>query len=104
MSLFFNKVEETLAQVFSCEFYEICKNTLFYRTPPVAASPNCGYLYSSILKALHAFQEKKHLKSRDMQFFLQYVPNEIFKILKQHEIWKQHENNMKFTRSACWIN
>ena len=29
---------ETLAQVFSCEFCEISKNTFFYRTPPVAAS------------------------------------------------------------------
>ena len=32
------KKKETLAQVFSCEFYEISKNTFFYRTPPVAAS------------------------------------------------------------------
>ena len=33
--------KETLAQVFSCEFYEIPKNTFSYRTPPVAASqPN----------------------------------------------------------------
>ena len=24
--------------MFSCEFYEISKNTFFYRTPPVAAS------------------------------------------------------------------
>ena len=30
--------KEALAQVFSCEFYEISKNTFFYRTPPVAAS------------------------------------------------------------------
>ena len=41
-SLFFDKVAnfieiETLAQIFSCEFCEISKNTLFYRTPPVAA-------------------------------------------------------------------
>ena len=46
-SLFFNKVaggacnfikKETLAQVFSCEFCKIFKNTFSYRTPPVAAS------------------------------------------------------------------
>ena len=45
-SLFFNKVAETcnvikkeaLAQVFSCIFCEISKNTFFYRTSPVAAS------------------------------------------------------------------
>ena len=30
--------KETLAQVFSCEFYEISKNTFSYRTAPVAAS------------------------------------------------------------------
>ena len=30
--------KETLAQVFFCEFCEISKNILFYRTPPVAAS------------------------------------------------------------------
>ena len=30
--------KETLAQVFSYEFYEISKNTISYRTPPVAAS------------------------------------------------------------------
>ena len=29
---------DTLAQVFSCEFYEISKNAFFYRTPLVAAS------------------------------------------------------------------
>ena len=44
-SIFFNKVEawnfikkETLAQMFSCEFCEISKNTFFHRTPLVAAS------------------------------------------------------------------
>ena len=30
--------KETLAQVFSCEFSEISKNTFSYRTPLVAAS------------------------------------------------------------------
>ena len=30
--------KETLAQVFSCEFCEIYKNTLYYRIPLVAAS------------------------------------------------------------------
>ena len=32
--------KETLAQVFSCEFCELSKNTFSYRTPPVAASVN----------------------------------------------------------------
>ena len=30
--------KETLAQVFSCEFCDISKNTCSYRTPPVGAS------------------------------------------------------------------
>ena len=33
---FFRK--ETLAQQFSCEFYEISKNSISYRIPPVAAT------------------------------------------------------------------
>ena len=39
--LFFNKIagkKEPLTQVFSCEFFEIFKNTFFYRIPLVAAS------------------------------------------------------------------
>ena len=38
-SVYFNKVagRESLAQVFSYEFWEISKNTFFYRTPLVAA-------------------------------------------------------------------
>ena len=39
--------KDTLAQVFSCEFCEISKNTFFYRTPLVAASGQkriLGYL------------------------------------------------------------
>ena len=70
----------------------------FRRTPRAAASPNRGYLHCTILKALHAFREKRDLKSRDMHIFLQNDPNEIFKI------FKMFENNMKFTRAACWIN
>ena len=31
-------IKETLAQVFSCEFCEISKNTFSYRTPPMANS------------------------------------------------------------------
>ena len=36
--------KETLAQVFSCEFCEISKNTFSYRTPLVAASEFGGDL------------------------------------------------------------
>ena len=34
----FSFLIKTLAQVFSCEFSEISKNTFPYRTPPVTAS------------------------------------------------------------------
>ena len=38
----FNKIKKRfwLVQVFSCEFWEISKNTFSYRTPLVAASGN----------------------------------------------------------------
>ena len=39
--------KETLAQVFSCEFCEISKNTFSYRTPLVATSGNSTKLYRS---------------------------------------------------------
>ena len=41
--LFFN-TETVLAQVFSCEFCEISKNTFFYRTLLVAASTLCSFI------------------------------------------------------------
>ena len=65
--VFFNKVE-ALAQAFSCDFCEISKNTVFYRTFPVAASLNRGCLHCAIVKALCLFQGKRYLK--DIQFFL----------------------------------
>ena len=34
--------KETPAQVFSCEFYDIFKNTFFYRATQVAASDRCS--------------------------------------------------------------
>ena len=39
--------KETLAQVFSCEFCEVFKNTFFYRTPLVAASENYTFMIIS---------------------------------------------------------
>ena len=37
--------KETLAQLFSCEFYEISKNTFFHRAPLVATSVSFKKLY-----------------------------------------------------------
>ena len=64
-SLFFNKLarlrpvtflkKESLAQVFSCKFREISKNTFFYRVPPVAASV---YYNENIMTPLRVFPSK----------------------------------------------
>ena len=43
--------KEALAQVFSCEFCEIFKNTFFQRTPPVATS---ALSYSEFLHEIKA--------------------------------------------------
>ena len=40
--------KETLAQVFSCEFCEISKNTFSYRTAPVAAFVGHYHLHKKI--------------------------------------------------------
>ena len=73
-SLFFNKVagqacnfikKETLAQVFSCEFCEISKNTFFYRTPLVAASESSKHKILTIHFYLLLFWMEfgRHLKN-----------------------------------------
>ena len=43
--------KDSLAQVSSCEFCEISKNTFFYRTPLVAASDQSGGVSSIKLQA-----------------------------------------------------
>ena len=48
--------KETQAQVFSCEFCEIFKNSLFYRTPPVAASNFSQLILSIFLFPQHFSQ------------------------------------------------
>ena len=53
-SLFFKK--ETQAQMLSCEFCEISKNTFLYRTPPVAASEGykvTNFTYSKSMRHRH---------------------------------------------------
>ena len=44
--------EESLIQVFFCEFWEIFKNTFFYRTPPVAPSAFKCYLHWKTIFAI----------------------------------------------------
>ena len=69
-----------------------------YRSEFKHGFTNPGYLHCAILKSLYGFKEKRALKARDMQFFLQNIQNKIFKI------FKMFKNNMKFTRAACWLN
>ena len=67
-SLFFNKVaggacnfikKETLAQVFSCEFCEISKNTFSQRTPLVGASQENACARVSLLIKAYNFIKKE---------------------------------------------
>ena len=62
-----------------------------YRSESKYGLTNRGCLHCAILKALHAFQETRVKKSRDMQFSLQNVQDEILKI------FKTFKNNMIFT-------
>ena len=66
VSFFFIK-KETLAQVFSCEFCEISKNTFYYRTPLVAASDH--HLMLSVMKTKLSFEEPKRLVYRSFWNF-----------------------------------
>ena len=45
--------KETLAQVFSCEFCEISKNTFFHRTPLAAASDRLSKSHAILTIAIH---------------------------------------------------
>ena len=63
---FFKK--ESLAQVFSCEFCEISKNTFFYRTPLVAASGlSLNRIEIQILFVRKLFIESQLLKHTKIQ-------------------------------------
>ena len=46
--------KDTLAQVFSCEFREISKDTFFHRTRPVAASETTTVKILCILKKIQS--------------------------------------------------
>ena len=47
-------LKKRLAQVFSCEFCKISKNTYSYRTPLVAASQIRTFVYGTILQKGYA--------------------------------------------------
>ena len=71
-SLYFKKVAgevcnfikiEALAQVFSCEFCEISKNTFSYRLPRVDASAACNFIKKAIPKKCFSVNLAKFLKT-----------------------------------------
>ena len=69
----FNKVaglKQTLAQVFSCEFCEISKNTFFHRTPLGAGSVICDI--DSILNNSGTFLKRicngLHFRKETMEY------------------------------------
>ena len=70
-SLIFNKVadqacnfikNETLAQVFSCEFCKISKNTFSYRIPPVVAAEKIFYLTRENSVNMNDYQTTSNLE------------------------------------------
>ena len=52
--------KDALAQVFSCEFYEISKNASCYRTSLVAASDNSVLAIITVAHNCHGKNKKKH--------------------------------------------
>ena len=58
--------KQTLAQVFSCEFCKISKNTFYYRTPFVAASAFIKHMFN-----VEYFQNHTHhYEKKNYQFTL----------------------------------
>ena len=101
-SPFFNKVAkiETLSQVYFYEFCEIAKNTLFYRTPLVAASvytnvymyPHtctqaCKYIYTYIYCLMEFVESSKALLSIPTLTF--YCKSSHAKIIEIGIIYRQ---------------
>ena len=66
--------KETLAQMFSCEFCEISKNTFSYRTPPVAPSV---FTHECIVKSFQIkyFEEKQSAFFSFPQIPFSSIPN-----------------------------
>ena len=84
--------KESLAQVFSCEFCEISKNTFFYRTPPVATSVSIDVSIDKLIifrnKLLLCFLWYLHNfeKIKWSQFSLQFlITMQVYHTLKLHD-------------------
>ena len=73
--------KETLAQVFSCEFYEISKNTFLHTTPLVAASDKAPIVQKLvfIITIITFFDETKTLPAANCS--KTFKPFKIFKFI-----------------------
>ena len=64
--------KEALAQVFSCEFWEIPKNTFYHRTPPVAASVDSLPIVKKIThwkKVIQSFATSHKVQNFNLFFY-----------------------------------
>ena len=103
--------KETLAQVFSCEFCEICKNTFSYRTPPVAAFDfSKASIFSHLRRKEYLVYQQLHqfLTSPlfDTEMFFNMRKEEKF-LLRSHVLTTSQSTNISFlcdTRSESRLN
>ena len=71
--------KETLAQVPSCKFCEISKNTFIYRTPPVAASCEKYITFSVLIEKEVTRIGKNGWKiTKTISYRLQFIVNARF--------------------------
>ena len=71
--------KETLAQVFSCKFCEISKNTFSYRTPPAAASVLMLIIITNIITLYYYLG---FLSLKEMYQGMQYFLTELLQLLQ----------------------
>ena len=92
-----NLIKKEMAQVFSCEFYEISNNTLSYRKPPVAAFGMFFTLIAAVLCSRagltlkHSFLSQKMFFEHSIQF-----KNDLIQFLKSLLRWKPLYSNLSF--------
>ena len=95
--------KETLAQVFSCEFCEISKNTFFYRTPLVAASGrsedmkilsiNINYFHRFFVVFFYIYLLQIISKKKSSSLQINQVLSQLDFISTTHEIGKCFDCN-----------
>ena len=86
-SLYFNK--ETLAQVFSCEFCEISKSTIFHGTPLVAVS----VMLLSSKYLIKSMKRKTHFTTFDKYIYLGYLMKRNLILSRLMSIYISLKNN-----------